>query len=230
MRRIMLAEALGTFILISILCATLIGAVRLNQFNVGLTGIALAAGLALACVYYVFAPVSGAHVNPVVSLGAWLTHRISFRQLILYASAQLAGAVLAGLMFFLIFSFQPGFQPLDFAANGYGKHSPGGYLAPAVFAGEALQTFIFVFLFLRLTASDVPRHLSAIAVGAAYSVSHLATFALSGTSLNPARSTAMALFAEGWAIDQLWLFWLAPMLGAALGGLACRGVFGGKSD
>ncbi|NNF81069.1 MAG: aquaporin [Rhizobiales bacterium] len=230
MRKNMFAEALGTFILVGVLCGTMIGAARLSDLGVGLTGIALTAGFTLACVFYVFAPISGAHINPAVSVGAWLVQRISSKQLALYIAAQLAGATLAALAFFLIFSFQPGFQPMDFAANGYGRHSPGGYLAPAVFAAEMLQTFIFVLLFLRLSDSDIPRPFSAIFIGFAYSASHLATFAISGTSLNPARSTAMALFAEGWALDQLWLFWVAPVLGGLLAGLACRVLFGGNSD
>lgn len=104
---------------------------------------------------------------------------------------------MAALCFFLIYSFQPGFQPLDFAANGYGRHSPGGYLAPAVFGAEAIQTFIFVVLFLQLSRPDVPRTFGAVAIGSAYCAAHFATFAISGTSLNPARSTATGLFAEG---------------------------------
>ncbi|MCP5084606.1 MAG: aquaporin [Alphaproteobacteria bacterium] len=230
MRKIMFAEALGTFILVSVLCGTMVGAARLSGLGVGLTGIALAAGFTLACVFYLFAPISGAHVNPAVSAGAWLERRISTKQLALYIAAQLAGAVLAALALFLIFSFQPGFQPLEFAANGYGRHSPGGYLAPAVFAGEALQTFVFVLMFLRFSQADVPRPIGTLSIGFAYSASHFATFAISGTSLNPARSTAMALFAEGWALDQLWLFWLAPVLGGLLAGLVCRILFGGNSD
>lgn len=230
MSRKMFAEALGTFILVGGLCGTMIGAARLGDLGVGLTGIALAAGFTLACVFYVIAPVSGAHVNPAVSVGAWWLNRISTKLLAFYIAAQLAGAVLAGLAFFLIFSFQPGFQPLEFAANGYGRHSPGGFLAPAVFAVELLQTFIFVLLFLRLGDSDIARAFGAVAVGFAYSAAHFATFAISGTSLNPARSTAMALFAEGWAVDQLWLFWLAPMLGGLLAGLAYRLLFAGNTD
>lgn len=230
MRKQLLSEALGTFILVAALCATFVGAARLEEQNVGLTGIALAAGSALALVFYVFAPLSGAHVNPAVSAGAWLAGRLTLRTWMWYVLAQLVGAGIAAFAVFLIFTFQPGFQPLDFAANGYGRHSPSGTLAPGVFAAEALQTFVFVLLFLRLSLGDVPRAFSAVFIGLAYSLSHFATFAISGTSLNPARSTAMALIAEGWALDQLWVFWIAPLLGGGLAGLACRALFGRETD
>ncbi len=230
MRKKLVAEALGTFILVSALCATMIGAARLPELGIGLTGIALAAGFTLGCVFYLFAPLSGAHVNPAVSLGAWMARHLKASQFIWFSCAQLAGAVLAGLTFFLIFTFQPGFQPLEFASNGYGRHSPGGFLAPAVFAVEAVQTFIFVLLFLRLSRADVPRTTGALFIGLAYSAAHFATFAISGTALNPARSTATALFAEGWAIDQLWLFWLAPLFGGLVAGLAYRRLFDRETD
>lgn len=230
MRKKLFSEALGTFILVAALCATMVGAARLAEQGVGVTGIALAAGFALACVYFVFSPVSGAHVNPAVSSGAWVAGRITLAQWIWYTLAQLLGAALAGFSLFLIFTFQPGFQPLDFAANGYGRHSPRGYLAPGVFAAEALQTFVFVLMFLRVSRADVSRALGAVLIGIAYSLSHFATLAISGTSLNPARSTAMALIAESWAVDQLWLFWLAPLLGGAVAGLASRALFGRESD
>lgn len=230
MRKKLFAEALGTFILVSALCATMVGAARLSEFGIGLTGIALAVGFTLACVFYLLAPVSGAHVNPAVTIGAWVARRLTASQFIWFTCAQLVGALLAGLTFFLIFTFQPGFQPLAFASNGYGSHSPGGFLAPAVFAAEAVQTFIFVLLFLRLIRADVPRVIGALFIGLAYSAAHFATFAISGTSLNPARSTATALFAEGWAIDQLWLFWLAPLIGGLIAGFVDRGLFCSETD
>ncbi|MEM8687384.1 MAG: aquaporin [Pseudomonadota bacterium] len=230
MRRQLLAEALGTFVLVGALCGTGIGSARLGEMGVGLTGIALCAGFTLALIYLVFAPVSGAHVNPAVSAGAWMTDQIRAKQFAWYTLAQVFGAVLAGLAFFLILSLQPGFQPLDFAANGYGRHSPGGFPAAAVFAIEALQTFIFVLVFLRVSQPEVPRWFAALAVGLAYSASHFITFAISGTSLNPARSTGTALFAEGWAVNQLWLFWLAPLLGGLTAGWACRYLFAGNSN
>ncbi len=230
MRKKLLAEALGTFVLIIALCGAGIASTRLGEMGIGLTGIALCAGFTLAMVYYVFAPVSGAHVNPAVSAGAWMVGHIRAKQMAFYTLVQVLGAVLAGLTFFLILTLQPGFQPLEFAANGYGRHSPGGFPAAAVFAIEALQTFIFVLVFLRVTLPEVPRWFAALAVGFAYSACHFVTFALSGTSLNPARSTATALFAEGWAVDQLWLFWLAPLLGGLAAGWTCRSVFGGNSD
>lgn len=230
MRKKLLAEALGTFILVSVLCGTIIASARLEAFGVGLTGIALASGFTLACVFFLFAPLSGAHVNPAVSAGAWMEGRLGAKPFFWYTGSQLTGAVLAGLAFFLLLTFQPGFQPLEFAANGYGRHSPGGFPAPAVFAAEALQTFIFTMIFLRVSKPDVPRPFAAVLVGFAYSASHIATFAISGTSLNPARSTATALFAEGWAVDQLWLFWLAPLAGALAAGAVCRHLFAENSD
>ncbi len=230
MRKKLLAEVLGAFILVSVLCGTMIASARLGEFGAGLTGIALAAGFTLACVFYLFASVSGAHINPAVSAGAWLLGRFSAKQFAWYTAAQLAGAALAGLAFFLLLTLQPGFQPLEFAANGYGRHSPGGFPTLAVFAAEALQTFVFVLIFLAVSRPGVPRPFGAIAVGFAYSASHFATFAISGTSLNPARSTATALFAEGWAVDQLWLFWLAPLTGGMAAGLVCRHFFPANSD
>ncbi|MEM8646816.1 MAG: aquaporin, partial [Pseudomonadota bacterium] len=224
------AEALGTFVLISALCGTSIASARLGEMGVGLTGIALSAGFTLAVVYFVFVPVSGAHVNPAVSAGAWMLGQIRAKQMAWYTLAQVFGAVLAGLIFFLILILQPGFQPLEFAANGYGRHSPGGFPAAAVFAVEALQTFVFVLVFLRVSRPEVTRWFAALALGFAYSASHFVTFAISGTSLNPARSTATALFAEGWAVDQLWLFWLAPLLGGLTAGWTCRLLFRRDSD
>ncbi len=230
MRKKLLAEALGTFVLVGALCGTGVASARLGEMGVGLTGIGLSAGFTLALVFYVFAPASGAHVNPAVSAGAWMERRIGTKQMVWYTLAQVLGAVLAGLAFFLILTLQPGFQPLEFAANGYGRHSPGGFPATAVFAVEALQTFVFVLVFLRVTQPEVSRWFAALAIGFAYSASHFVTFALSGTSLNPARSTGTALFAEGWAVNQLWLFWLAPIVGGLAAGWACRVLFGGNSD
>ncbi len=230
MRKKMFAEGLGTFILVSVLCAVIVGGSRLVEFGLGPVGIALAAGLALACLFQALAPLSGAHLNPAVSAGAWMLGRIGARQFVFYTIAQVLGASFAALAFFLIATFQPGFQPLDFGANGYGPHSPGGYLASAVFGAEAIQTFIFVFLFLRLTQCAMPGSQIALFVGFAFACAHLATLAISGTSLNPARSTATALFAEGWALNQLWLFWLAPMVGGIGGGLAARFLQRRNSD
>ena len=230
MRKKLLAEALGTFVLVSALCGTGVASARLIDMGVGLPGIALSAGFTLALVYFVFAPLSGAHVNPAVSAGAWMSGHMDAKQTAWYVGAQLVGAVLAGFAFFLILSFQPGFQPLAFGANGYGQHSPGGFPAPAVFAVEALQTFIFALVFLKVSHPDVPKTVGAVAVGIAYSASHFVTFAISGTSLNPARSTGTALFAEGWAVDQLWLFWLAPLFGGLVAGWIGRALFTVNSD
>ena len=215
----LMAEALGTGILVVSVCATAIASGRLTQADSDLLATSVSAGLTLSVIYLLFAPLSGGHFNPALTVASLITKHVSTSQAIKYVIAQVIGAAVGALAIFLILSLQPGFQPLGFAANGYGPYSPGGYPMLAVFAIELLFAAILAMVFLQ---QSLPKTVIAIVLGATYTAAHLATGAISGTSLNPARSTGAALFAEGWAIDQLWLFWLAPMLGAATGALFSR--------
>ncbi len=225
MLRKLIAETLGTLILTAGICITVVAAARLQgQANDALL-LALSAGFLLAGVYCVFAPVSGGHFNPAVSFGAWIAGNRSAKEAVLYSIVQTVGAALGALTAFLILSQQPGFQPLGFAANGFGNHSPGGFSVLSVFGGEALFSLFFVLVFLRAREGH-----RATLIGIAFAGCALAAYGLSGAGLNPARSTGAALFAEGWAIGQLWLFWLAPLLGGAGAGLLHKYLSRAASD
>lgn len=222
----LMAEALGTFFLVMTICGAVVGSARLSNHDSDILATALSAGLALAIASYLFSPVSGGHFNPALSLASWIAKQISGRQVLSYGAAQVLGGTAGALFIFLILTLQPGFQPLDFAANGYGQHSPGGYPELTVFAIEFVFTMALTMVFLHPGASQTS---TAIWMGAAYGAAHLAIGTISRMSLNPARSTATALFAESWAIDQLWLFWLAPMTGATAGAYLSKYFAGNAS-
>ncbi len=204
------AEALGTFVWVAAVC----GAMLISTAS-GILGVALCVGLSVAAMMAVF---PGGHFNPAVTLGALAAGRVSPGQAGAYVVVQVIGASLAALLFFILLSSTAGYTPVDFAANGYGSHSPGGFSANAVFLVESCLTALLVFIVLALTGSS----LAPLIIGGAIAAFHLMSFPIDNTSLNPARSTATALFAEGWAVSQLWLFWIATMLGGVIGGLLSR--------
>lgn len=216
----LIAEALGTLFLTAFICATVIATGRMEpQAPVALIT-ALGAGFALSGCYCICVPVSRGHFNPAVSIAAWIARRHPASETFWYIGAQLLGTALGACMVFLIMAQQPGFQPMEFAANGYGKHSPAGLPAGAVLAAEAVFTLYFVLVFLR-----AERQRNAVLIGLAFAAGYLALYGISGASLNPARSTGAALFAESWAIDQLWAFWLGPILGGVGAGLLHKHLF-----
>ncbi len=213
--RKLIAEFLGTFALVSAVC----GAAIVSGNAAGL-GVAFAVGLSVLVMAYAVGPISGGHFNPAVTLGLTVAGRFEARDIPAYVIAQLLGGAVAALFFYLVLSTTANFAPGGFASNGYGEHSPGGYSMGAAFFMEVVQTALFLLVILRVTrVKDGAGFMAPVAIGLALVLMHIISIPVTNTSLNPARSTATALFADGWALQQLWLFWIAPLLGGALGGL-----------
>ena len=212
----LVAEILGTFVLVLGGCGTAVLAGR----AVGALGVALAFGLSVLCMAYAVGHVSGGHFNPAVSVGCVMAGRLNHRDLLGYVMAQLVGAWAAAMVLGVVASGREGFDLVasGFAANGYAEHSPGGYSLSACFVAEAVLTFVFLWVILGATSRKAPAGFAPIAIGLALTLIHLVSIPVTNTSVNPARSTAPALAVHGWALDQLWLFWTAPLLGAAVAG------------
>src|SRR5262245_19198789 len=221
------AELLGTFWLVFCGCGSAVLAGTFKNVGIGLMGIALAFGLTVLTMVYAIGPISGAHLNPAVTVGLVAGRRFPARELLPYVIAQVIGAVLASLLLCHIASGQPGFdlQALRLGANGYGEHSPGGYSLSAGFAAEVTMTFVFLVVILGATDRRASAGFAGLAIGLCLTLIHLVTIPVTGTSVNPARSTGPALVVGGAAISQLWLFWVAPLIGALLAGAVYRGLF-----
>jgi aquaporin Z len=218
MFRKLLAEGVGTFWLVFGGCGSALIAAAFPEVGIGLLGVSLAFGLTVLTMAYAVGPISGGHFNPAVSLGLMLAGRFESRNLIPYWLAQVAGAVIAALLLYVIVSGQAGFAgPGGFASNGYGAASPGGYGLTSAFLIEVILTAGFLVVILGATAPGGHAIAAPIAIGLALTLIHLVSIPVTNTSVNPARSTGVALFAEGPALAQLWLFWLAPLVGGALG-------------
>jgi aquaporin Z len=222
-----LAEFGGTFWLVFCGCGAAVVAATGPAESIGFTGVALAFGLALLTMAYALGPISGAHFNPAISVGLWASGRFPALEVPVYVAAQVAGGLVAGGVLHAIASGAPAFDPTaGFASNGYGAHSPGHYSLAAAAACEAVLTGGFLLVIMGVT--DPRRGLSAfapLAIGLALALIHLVSIPVTNTSVNPARSTGVALYAGGWAIRQLWLFWVAPIAGGVLGALAYRALF-----
>jgi len=217
------AEFLGTFWLVFGGCGSAIFAAGFPHLGIGFHGVALAFGLTVLTGAYAFGPISGGHFNPAVSLGLAVAGRFDWRELPLYVIAQVVGAAAAAGTLYVIAAGHPDFSLAGgFASNGYGAHSPGGYDLQSAFIAEALLTGIFLLIILGSTEARVPPGFAPIAIGLALTLIHLVSIPITNTSVNPARSTGQALFVGGWAIQQLWLFWAAPLLGGLVGGLIHR--------
>jgi len=217
------AEFFGTFWLVLGGCGSAVLAAGVPQFGIGYLGVALAFGLSVLTMAYALGPISGAHLNPAVSVGLWLSGRFPGSRLLRYIVAQVLGGLAAGGVLFLIASGKVGFDAsAGFAANGYGEHSPGGYSMFAALLTEVVLTAMFLLIILGATAKRAPAGFAPIAIGLTLTLIHLISIPVTNTSVNPARSTAVAFFAGEWAVSQLWLFWVAPLLGAGLGALAYR--------
>lgn len=226
MFRKLLAEFIGTFWLVLGGCGSAVLAARFPEVGIGLTGVALAFGLALLTAWYALGPISGGHFNPAVTIGFWAARRIPGKNVIPYMIAQVIGGIIAALILFIIASGAPGFDiSAGFAANGFGAHSPGDYSLAAAIVTELVMTFMFVLVVVGSTNIRAPVNFAGLAIGLALTLVHLISIPVTNTSVNPARSTGPALFVGGWAIAQLWLFWLAPLIGGAIAGLIYHYVF-----
>lgn len=223
----MLAESFGTFWLVFGGCGSAVLAAGFPKVGIGLLGVSLAFGLTVLTMAYAIGHISGCHLNPAVSVGLVVAKRFPARELPAYVAAQLVGGVAAGGVLYVIASGAPAFSLSDgFAANGYGEHSPGGYSLVAALVTELVLTFFFLFVILGATDSRAPAGFAPIPIGLALTLIHLIGIPVTNLSVNPARSTGPAVFVGSWALAQLWLFWLAPLVGAALAGLAYPGLFG----
>jgi aquaporin Z len=198
--------------------------------GIGLLGVALAFGLTVMTMAYAIGHISGCHLNPAVSVGLWAGGRFPANQLLPYIVAQVLGAIVAGGVLLLIASGKAGFEvAAGFASNGYGDHSPGGYSLLAALVTEIVMTMMFLFIILGATDKRAPQGFAPIAIGLGLTLIHLISIPVTNTSVNPARSTGVAIFVGGWAIEQLWLFWIAPIVGGLLGAATYRFI-GGAED
>lgn len=223
MRIKLLAEFIGTFWLVLGGCGSAVLAAAFPEVGIGLTGVSLAFGLTVLTAAYALGPISGGHFNPAVSVGLWAGGRFAGKLVGPYIVAQVLGAVVAASVLFMIASGHPGFDPQQgFAANGYGEHSPGEYSLQAALLCELVMTFMFVLIILGATHTRAPVGFAGLAIGLALTLVHLISIPVTNTSVNPARSTGPALFAGAWALQQLWLFWVVPLAGGALAGIAHR--------
>jgi len=225
------AEFFGTFWLVFGGCGSAVLAAAFPGIGIGLTGVSLAFGLTVLTMAYAVGPISGGHFNPAVSVGLMVAKRFSARELGPYVIAQTLGAIAAAGVLYVIASGQEGFSLSGgFAANGYGAHSPGKYSLLAGLVAEIVLTAFFLIIILGATAARAPVGIAPISIGLALTLIHLISIPVTNTSVNPARSTGQALFVGGWAIEQLWLFWAAPIAGAVIGAAIYRLLFADKSE
>ncbi len=222
------AEFLGTGWLVFGGCGSAVLAAAFPELGIGFLGVALAFGLTVLTMVYAVGHISGGHFNPAVSLGLWSGGRFATREILPYIVAQVLGAVAGAAVLYVIATGQPGFDVVQsgFAANGYAEHSPGGYSLAAAFVAEVVLTFAFLLVILGATDRRAPAGFAPLAIGLCLTLIHLVSIPVTNTSVNPARSTAPALFVGGWALDQLWLFWVAPFLGALAAGPVYRWLAG----
>ena len=192
------------------------------ELGIGFAGVALAFGLTVVTMAYAIGHISGCHLNPAVSIGLWVGGRFDGKDLVPYIVAQVLGGLAGAGILFLIASGKPGFELGGFAANGYGEHSPGGYGMQAALVTEIVMTFMFLMIILGATHGKAPAGFAGLAIGLGLTLIHLISIPVTNTSVNPARSTSQALFVGDWALGQLWLFWVAPIVGAALAGLVYK--------
>jgi len=220
------AEFFGTFWLVIGGCGSAVLAAAFPELGIGFVGVALAFGLTVLTMVYAVGHISGGHFNPAVSVGLVAGGRFPASDLVPYVVAQVLGGLAAGAVLYLIASGKPDFAAGGFASNGFGDLSPGHYSMQAALVCEIVMTFFFVFIIMGATHGNAPAGFAGIAIGLALTLIHLISIPVTNTSVNPARSTAVAFFASTAAVSQLWLFWVAPIIGGALGGFAYRTLFG----
>ncbi|MBV8069995.1 MAG: aquaporin Z [Acidobacteriaceae bacterium] len=220
------AEFIGTFWLVFGGCGSAVLAAAFPGLGIGFVGVAFAFGLTLLTMAYAIGHISGCHINPAVSVGLLVAKRFPASEFVAYVIAQICGAIVAAGVLFVIASGKAGFDvSAGFASNGYGTHSPGGYSLLACLVAEIVLTFMFLMIILGATDRRAPRGFAPIAIGLGLTLIHLISIPVTNTSVNPARSTGPALFAGGWALQQLWLFWVAPIIGAAIAGAVYPALF-----
>lgn len=221
-----IAEMFGTFWLVLGGCGSAVLAAGFPDVGIGLLGVALAFGLTVLTMAFAIGHISGCHLNPAVTVGLWVGGRFSSKDVIPYIVFQVIGGVIAAAILYVIASGQTGFDVAasGFAANGFGDHSPGGYSLTAALVSEVVMTAMFLLVIMGATDNRAPQGFAPIAIGLCLTLIHLISIPVTNTSVNPARSTAVALFVGDWAISQLWLFWLAPIVGGALGALIYRSL------
>ena len=223
------AELLGTFWLVLGGCGSAVLAAAFPEVGIGLLGVSLAFGLTVLTMAYAIGHVSGCHLNPAVTVGLVVGGRHPASEAPAYVAAQVLGAIAGAGVLYAIASGAPGFDvTAGFASNGYGEHSPGGYSLFAGLVAETVLSFVFLMIILGATDARAPAGFAPLAIGLGLTLIHLISVPVTNTSVNPARSTGPALFAGGWALEQLWLFWIAPLLGAAAAGVAYKAVSGAK--
>jgi len=225
MRAKLTAEFLGTFWLVFGGCGSAVLAAAFPEVGIGLAGVSLAFGLTVLTGAYALGPISGAHFNPAVTVGLWAGGRFPASDILPYIVAQVVGGVVAAAVLYVIASGAEGFSVAGgFAANGYGEHSPGGYSLVAAIVSELVMTFMFLIVILGATHKRAPVGFAGLAIGLALTLIHLVSIPVTNTSVNPARSTGPAVFVGDWALAQLWLFWVVPIVGAALAGFAYKAL------
>lgn len=224
------AELIGTFWLVLGGCGSAVLAAAFPEVGIGLLGVSFAFGLTVLTMAYAIGHISGCHLNPAVSLGLWAAGRFPASKLASYIAAQVVGAILAGGVLYLIASGKAGFDvSAGFASNGFGAHSPGQYSLVAALITEVVMTMMFLLIILGATDKRAPTGFAPIAIGLGLTLIHLISIPVTNTSVNPARSTGVAVYVGGWAVEQLWLFWVAPLVGAVLGALVYRFIGEGES-
>ncbi|MCB1704641.1 MAG: aquaporin Z [Halioglobus sp.] len=216
------AEFIGTFWLVLGGCGSAVLAAGFPELGIGFLGVSLAFGLTVLTMAFAIGHISGCHINPAVSVGLWVGGRFPASELLPYVLAQVLGGIAGAAILYVIATGQPGFELGGFASNGYGEHSPGGYSLTAALVTEVVMTFMFLLIILGATDKRAPVGLAPVAIGLGLTLVHLFSVPVTNASVNPARSTGVALFQGGWAVSQLWLFWIAPIIGAALAGLAYK--------
>jgi len=225
------AEFFGTFWLVLGGCGSAVLAAAFPNVGIGLLGVSLAFGLTVLTMAYAIGHISGCHLNPAVSFGLWAGGRFPANQLAPYIVAQVLGGIAAGGVLYVIASGAAGFDvAAGFASNGYGEHSPGGYSMLAALVCEVVMTAMFLIIILGATDERAPKGFAPIAIGLCLTLIHLISIPVTNTSVNPARSTGVAVFVGDWAVGQLWLFWVAPIVGGILGAMVYKFIGGGKQD
>ncbi len=218
----LVAEFIGTLWLVLGGCGSAMLAAGFPDLGIGFAGVALAFGLTVVTMAYAIGHISGCHLNPAVSIGLWMGGRFAGKELVPYIIAQVMGGIAGAGILYLIVTGQAGATIGNFAANGYGEHSPGGYGMTAALVTEVVMTFMFLFVILGATHSKAPKYMAGLAIGLCLTLIHLISIPVTNTSVNPARSTSQALFVGDWALGQLWLFWVAPIIGALLAGMVYK--------
>lgn len=225
-----IAESFGTFWLVLGGCGSAVLAAGFPDVGIGLLGVSLAFGLTVLTMAFAIGHISGCHLNPAVTIGLWAGGRFEAKQVLPYIVAQVIGGLIAATVLYLIATGQSGFDAAasGFAANGYGQHSPGQYSMTAALITEVVMTMMFLIIIMGATDKRAPQGFAPIAIGLGLTLIHLISIPVTNTSVNPARSTAVAVFVGDWAVSQLWLFWVAPIAGAIIGALAYRAFSGSQ--